>query len=152
MEMTAKLTSDCRCTLSSDYFTDGSFSCDSKEETHAIYRAKLSSTDATSSSKFIEILQGWVTSGRASLTLDNLQLYLDQSCEVEINSFNDPLCSYEGPSTKPPDKETAGLMASDSGNNTIVIVAVIVGVFALLFVLVIVVVCALFMFQRIYPG
>lgn len=106
LEMTSKLVKECQCALSISYFTEGYFSCDSKEISHVIYRAKLSSTVDTSSSKFIELLQGWVSSGTSSLTLDHLQLYLDPSCEVEINSFSDPLCSYEIPTTEVSDRES----------------------------------------------
>lgn len=153
LEIASKLMRDCQCTLNTAYFTEGYFSCDSKEKSHAIYRAKLSSTVSVTSSRLIELLQEWVSSGTASLTLDNIQLYLDPSCKVEIDSFSDPLCSFEVPTTETSDeKSLTEQKTQTTSNNITTYIIIILVVVAVAMVMIVVVICALFIFQRIHFG
>ena len=136
---------DCHCTFTSQYITEGFFSCDSKEITHVIYRAKISSTSYTDSETLIGFIQSRVSSGTASLTLDQLQLYLDPSCVVLINSFSDPLCSFEPPTIK----GTERIQAAGSINTYIIIILVVV---ALAMILLVAIIIAFFLYNKINQG
>lgn len=101
-EIASRINRDCQCMLDAAYITEYRFSCDPQEGGHVIYRAQLSSTPSTNSTDLIRLLQQWVTSGSASVTLDRI---LDPTCSVMINSFDDPICpaaaTPKPPSTPP---------------------------------------------------
>ena len=143
-EIAIKLRDDCQCTFTSQYITEGFFSCDSKEITHVIYRAKISSTSYTDSETLIDLIQNWVSSGTASLTLDEVHLYMDPSCVVLINSFSDPLCSFESPTIEGTEQIQTG-----SINTYIIIILVVV---ALAMILLVAIIIAFFLYTKINPG
>lgn len=87
-----KLNGDCQCMISAAYITAAQLSCDPQETTSVIYRARLSSTPAVSNRALINLLQDWVDSGSASVTLEFIALNLDATCSVAISSLNDPIC------------------------------------------------------------
>jgi len=140
---------NCQCTFSSYYITEGFFSCDSKEITHVIYRAKISSTSTTNSEKFIGLLQNWVNSGTASLALDQLQLYLEPSCPVQIGSFSDPLCSFEPPTTEESTKETEDIKVSSSSGSINTYIIIILVVVAVAMILLVAIIIAFFLYNKI---
>ena len=131
-----------------EYFNDAYFSCDYKEKSYVIYRSKLSSTSTVSSAKLIDFLQVWIANGAASVILYNSQLYFEPSCKVEIRSFSDPLCPYEGSVTEisttfSPTQLKALANNYSFSENTIIILTVA------MVVIVLVVICALIIFKKI---
>ena len=105
------------------------------------------------STRLLEVLQEWVSSGTASLTLDNKQLHLDPSCKVKIDSFSDPLCSFEVPTTETSDeKSLTEQKTQTTSNNLATHIIIILVVVAVAMVMIVVIICALFIFQRIHLG
>ena len=101
-QITSRINRDCQCMLNAAYITEFRFSCDPQEGGHVIYRAQLSSTPSVSSTDLIRLLQEWVTSGSASVTLDFIQLYMDPTCSVMINLLDDPICPAAATTSTPP--------------------------------------------------
>ena len=152
VELSTKLMDDCQCTFSSNYITEGYFSCDSKEITHVIYRAKISSTSYTDSETLIDLIQNWVSSGTASLTLNQLQLYMDPLCVVLINSFSDPLCSFEPLTTEKSTKGTDEIKVSNSTGSINTYIIIILVVVAIAMILLVAIIIAFFLYSKINPG
>ena len=82
----------CQCSITAAYVTAPQLSCDPNETGDVIFRARLSRTTNVSITSFNDILQEWVTSGTASVVVEALSFDVDATCEVVIQSFDDPIC------------------------------------------------------------
>ena len=91
-QIALQLRRDCQCTIDTPYITAAQLSCDPLATGHVIYRARLSSTRDADDAALVQLLQDWVTSGTASITLEHIRLGVDASCGVVISSFQDPVC------------------------------------------------------------
>ena len=91
-QVASRLSQDCQCSISADYVTNAQLSCDPAVSTDIIFRARLSSTSEVSNIDLIIILREWVRSGAAFIVAENAHLVVDANCEVELLSFNDPVC------------------------------------------------------------
>ena len=133
-----------QCMIDSTYITAAAFSCDPQETTHVIYRARLSSTRDVSSTDMITLLQEWVSSGNALVTLDHIQLNLDPTCSVMIVSLSDPICPV--PVTTP-DTGTATIGVGESDSNNL-LTPVIFAILVVLVALVVVFLAAIIFMRR----
>lgn len=149
-QVASKLNRDCQCMLSAAYITAAQLSCDPKATTHVIYRARLSSTPDTSSTDLVRLLQEWVTSGRASVTLEFVQLTLEPSCIVRIESLSDPICP--APTTTSEVPGTSTVVAVESTSNLTVYIIATLAVVAFAMILIVVVICAFMIYQRRFSG
>lgn len=114
------------------YITSAQLSCDPQETKHVIFRARLSRTPDVSNTQFVAILQEWVTSGSASVTLEHIRLDLDASCNVIINSLNDQICPV--PANTPELFNTPTVFAEESGSDSTIIIAILAVVLVVLLV------------------
>ena len=124
----SKLSHYCQCAISAAYITAAQLSCDPQQRTHVIYRARLSSTSDVSIGNFTNFLREWVTTGSASVTLEYVQLNLDATCVVTIDSFDDPICPSAPTTLSQTPTIPAVVKAEISTTNTIIAVAVSVAV------------------------
>ena len=136
-----------QCMIDSSYITAAAFSCDPQETSHVIYRARLSSTRDVSSADMIALLQEWVSSGSALVTLDHIQLNLDPTCSVMIVSLSDPICPVPVTTPGTSDTETATIGVEESSSVDIM-TYLIVAVLAVLVALVVVFVAGIIIFMR----
>lgn len=142
-QIASKLKRDCQCVIESAYITAAQFSCD-QETTHVIYRARISSTPDVSNVDLLGLLQEWVTSGSASVTLDHIHLDVDASCTVIIDSLSDPLCPFSA--TTPELLNPATVAVEESSDNLILYVTPAVVLFAM--IVIVVFICAFMIYQR----
>ena len=131
--------------ITAAYITASQFSCNSKESTHVIYRARLSSTPSVSSTHLIDFLQEWVITGSASVTLEHIRLNVDSTCNVAISSLDDSICPASTPTSEIPNI-TANVKESSSNTSLIIALLVLVG---LMMLVVVVGVCAFLLYQII---
>lgn len=92
----------------------------------------------------ISFLLNWITSGTASLTIQHVDLDIDSTCDVHIDSFRAPVCS------KPPSATfttQAVSIASGEINAASNIIGALVGTILVAIVIVLVVICALHIFK-----
>ena len=149
-EVAAALKEDyCTCAVSENYITDALLLC-SDEPTDVIFRAKLYSTPDASNDLLISYLTEWVQSGTGQIIVLHIPLDLDPACEVEIDSFQDPLCTGSGGTPAPTESPDLPSVepSEESTDLTAVIIAVVVTV-AGVGVLIIVVICALHICSRV---
>ena len=82
---------ECDCTLEEEAIDQDHLLCDQLQSNKTVFRAEISTYQLTHNDLLI-IVQNMVSSGR--LILDDSTIFrLDNSCPVEISSFNDPLCA-----------------------------------------------------------
>ena len=146
-QITLMLSRDCQCLIGAEYITAAQLSCDPQEITHVIYKARLSSTPDVSSADLISLLQEQVTSESTSVTLEHIQLSVDASCTVMINSLNDPICPLL--TTTPEVQNTPTVDAEESSSNLTVYIIATLAVVAFTMILIVVSIIASFIiYQR----
>lgn len=144
-QITSKLKHECQCMLDATYITAAQLSCDPEETSHIIFRARLSSTPDASNAELSSILENWVTSGAASVTLEHIQLNLDPSCAVVINALNDPICPVPI-TTEPPNTNQPSISAArEISSNLYIYIGSVVGFAVVVFI---VVICAFVIYHR----
>lgn len=143
---------DCQCALDATYISSGRLTCDSQQTMHVIYRARLSGTPEVSNAELAALLEEWVASGGASVTLEHIQLNIDPLCTVMIDSFDSPICP--GPTTEPSNPPTATTAPKeplgDTSTNLILIITLAMVCFVV--ILIVVVVCGIAIYQRKFSG
>ena len=144
-QVAKKLDQDCQCSISPAYLTAAQLSCDPKEKSDIIFRARLSSTQIVSDADLINILRAWVTSGKGSATLDFIQYSFDSNCEVLIQTFSDPICPA---SVVPSETSTTDIAKSKESSSTVNIIWPIVGAIVGGVVLILVVIIAIQIFNQ----
>ena len=82
---------DCDCILEEEAIHQDHLLCDQSQPNKTVFRAKITTYQLTHNDMLI-IMQNMVRSRRLMLD-DSTVLTLDNSCPVEISSFNDPLCA-----------------------------------------------------------
>lgn len=130
--------------IDATYITAAQLSCDPQGTTHVIYRARLSSIPRGSSTDLISLLQEWVTTGTASVTLEYIQLNLDPACSVAIDSFNDPFCPTSAITLEQPNTPTVAVVESST---LVYIIAALAALLAVVILIVVVCTCAYFIYR-----
>ena len=82
------------CGITPSNIRDDEFSCRGGLTNHIVYRAMILGTSRYSPVAFISLIQSWVRSGAASITLQSTRLYLDQDCSVFLDTLRDPDCPF----------------------------------------------------------
>lgn len=98
------LNSQCSCDLTPAYITDEELSCRQSLRNQISYRARIIGTDSYSANGLQDLLQAWVATGTASVTVGVSRLEIDRSCRVLLDNLNAPDCPPG--STVPPSTET----------------------------------------------
>ena len=88
------------CGFTTSNMRDDEFSCRGGLTNHVVYRAMILGTSHYGPTAFVSLIQSWVTSGVASITLQSARLHLDQDCSVSLDSLRDPDCPFV--TTEPP--------------------------------------------------
>ena len=85
----------CQCELSSKTFhnvdTTAAFQCFDNSPTAVTFRGEIGSTMGANSSQVISYMEQWVAT-KPTIVIQSSRLSVDSSCNVKIDSFNDPEC------------------------------------------------------------
>ena len=81
------------CGLSIVNIKDDEFSCHGLTD-HIIYRAMIIGTDTYSAPNLVSLIQSWVASGSASITIFSSRLRVDKDCTTFLDTFRDPDCPF----------------------------------------------------------
>ena len=101
------LNSQCSCDLTnSSYIRNEELSCRQNLRNQISYRARIIGTDSYSANALSDLLQAWVATGMASVTVGVSRLEVDRSCLVFLDNLNAPDCP-PGPSGTPPTGTTS---------------------------------------------
>ena len=80
------------CGLTVPNIRNDEFSCHGGLTNRIVYRAMIIGTDTYSAPSLVSLIQSWVTSGSASVTVFSTRLRLDMDCAAFLDTFNDPDC------------------------------------------------------------
>ena len=85
----------CQCGFSSKAFhnvdTTAAFQCFDNSPTAVTFRGEIGSTMAANRSQVISYMEQWVATN-PTIVIQSSRLSVDSSCNVKIDSFNDPEC------------------------------------------------------------
>lgn len=83
------------CGLTTANIKDDEFSCRGDTSNHIVYRAMIVGTEVYSAPHLVSLIQSWVASGIASITVLSTRLHLDKDCNTYLDSFIEPDCPLE---------------------------------------------------------
>ena len=84
----------CDCQYLINYVTDERLVCSYQQTYYGAYRARLYSTDEVEAIVLTEHLQHWINvTSESILVAEQSNITLNAHCKVELNSFNDSVCS-----------------------------------------------------------
>ena len=66
-----------------------------------IFRAHILGTSNYSAIDLVDLLQSWVTSGRAYIKINSFRLQLDPTCPSQLDTLDDPECPVNEITTSP---------------------------------------------------
>ncbi len=80
------------CSLQSEQITDGQFNCLTENTPDQVtYRANLRGNTDSDCDDIVEIIETWVQSARASITIQGSSLTVASNCEVAVDTLTSPL-------------------------------------------------------------
>ena len=123
----------CNCILEEEAIYQDHLLCDQSSSNKTVFRAKIA-TNQLARDQLLMIIQRLVTGGRLTLN-DSTIVRLDNSCPVEISSFNDPLCTSSVIIDNIEDGESQSNESLSIAHIAGIVVAIIVLVALLVFVL-----------------
>ena len=85
------LRSRCNCNISSLNIQRDSFSCGQLDHL-ILYRGQIFGSNDFSPSGLASLMQSWVSSNQASLTIDSFRMPIDPTCPTQINTLTAPNC------------------------------------------------------------
>ena len=103
------------CGLTAVNIRDDEFSCRGGLTNHIIYRAMIIGTNVYSPIALVSLLQSWVESGSASITVESQRLNLDEECSTPLDSLSDLDCPLV---TKPPPQTTTSTTVTTQTETT----------------------------------
>ena len=80
------------CSFTTSNIRDDEFSCRGGLTNHIVYRAMIIGTNVYSPTALLLLIQSWVRSGTAAITIQHTRLYLDQDCGIFLDTLRDPDC------------------------------------------------------------
>ena len=80
------------CGLTIANIRDDEFSCHGGLTNHIVYRAMITGTDTYGAPDLVSLIQSWVASGSASVTVFSTRLRFDKDCTTYLDTFNEPDC------------------------------------------------------------
>ena len=101
-ELNARVCPSCGLTIAN--IRDDEFSCHGGLTNRIVYRAMIIGTDTYSAPSLVSLIQSWVTSGSASVTVFSSRLRFDKDCVAFLDTLNDPDCPLD---VKPQQTTTA---------------------------------------------
>lgn len=92
------------------------FSCHGGLTDRIVYRAMIIGTDISSAPSLVSLIQSWVASGSASITVFSSRLRFDADCSTILDTLNDPDCPLtaepQQTATSPKPKENVDISPS----------------------------------------
>ena len=92
-EFSARVCSTCGLTTAN--IRDDEFSCRGGLINQIVYRAMIIGTSVYSAPGLVSLMESWVASGTASITVLSSRLRLDKDCSTPLDTLNDPDCPLE---------------------------------------------------------
>ena len=83
------------CGLTTANIWDDEFSCRGGLTSQIIYRTMVIGTSVYSAPGLVSLLESWVASGTASITVLSSRLHLDKDCSTPLDTLSDPDCPLE---------------------------------------------------------
>lgn len=81
----------CNCEISPDHIQDDAFGCG--EHDHLItYRGRILGGFDYSALGLVELMQTWIASGKAYITIDSFRMQVDPGCPTQLDTINAPDC------------------------------------------------------------
>ena len=81
----------CNCGFTDANIETGFFSCGQKDH-QIIYRAHILGIANYSATDLVTLLQNWILTNRAFVTLNNFRMQLDPTCPTKLDTLDDPEC------------------------------------------------------------
>ena len=90
-QLVAELRQQCSCDISVENIEEDAFGCG--QHNHLItYRGRILGSDDYSALGLVELMQSWVSSSQAFITLDSFRMRVDQTCPAQLDTINAPDC------------------------------------------------------------
>ena len=103
-QLVAELRQQCSCNISVENIQEDAFGCGGQN--HLItYRGRILGGDDYSALGLVELMQSWVSSSQAFITLDSFRMRVDHTCPAQLDTINAPDCPLIV-STTPSDEPT----------------------------------------------
>ena len=83
------------CGLTTANIRDDEFSCRGGLTNQIVYRAMIIGTSVYSAPGLISLMESWVSTGTASITVLSSRLHLDEDCSTPLDTLNEPDCPLE---------------------------------------------------------
>ena len=81
----------CNCEISTDNIQDDAFGCGQHD--HMItYRGRILGGLDYSALGLVELMQTWIASGKAYITIDSFRMQVDPACPARLDALNAPDC------------------------------------------------------------
>lgn len=99
-QLIAVLRDMCKCNISSLNIQEDVFGCG--QLNHLItYRGRLLGTSNYNALGLVELMQSWISTNQAHLTIDSFRMQLDPACNTRLDTINAPDCPLGGTVTPP---------------------------------------------------
>jgi hypothetical protein len=113
-QVIAELSTLCSCNISSQNIQNDVFGCGQLDH-QIIYRGRLLGSDDYSALGLLELMQSWINSDRAFLSVNFFRMRVDSTCVTRLDTSNAPDCPLiptvttvsETSSSAPPDDTTS---------------------------------------------
>ena len=99
----------CSCSFTDANIENGFFLCGA-EDHQILYRAHIIGTRDYSANDLVELLQDWVASAKAYVTVSNFRMLLDSTCSARLDTMDSAECPMNAivtttPTTSAPEKQ-----------------------------------------------
>ena len=145
-ELSKEISTRCNCNYPASHLVNGTLLCTESNSNELIYRAYVVGTADVSSSVVVNYITSWVKS-RSGLISGVAKIDVDSSCNVNISSAGDPICSVTPTATSEPTVAGTGLF--DSNDSMLLIVVSGAVVLLLLMILVILIIVIVYQNHKI---
>ena len=88
------------CRLFNRTVTDEELSCRERAD-QVVFRARIIGNSQYSASGLINLLQSWVMSGTASVSVNSIRYHIDPTCSTALDSLTAPDCAIFGTASAP---------------------------------------------------
>lgn len=85
------LRSQCRCNISPRNIESDAFSCGQLNH-QIIYRGRILGTSNYSAIDLVELLQSWISTRQAFITINSFRMQLDPTCTTRLDTIDDTDC------------------------------------------------------------
>lgn len=94
-QLIAQLGRLCKCDISNRNIQDDAFSCGQLDHL-IIYRGRILGSRDYSALGLVELMQSWVSTQQAFLTVDSFRMQVDPTCSTRLDTINAPDCPLGG--------------------------------------------------------